>query len=217
MEVAVVETERSQLSDKIAAPLWLQRSSFLGLPVTCLTEWIGMKWRHLKSCDFHRWLGLSFLTMQHRSFLDEVVFPSSTAWNTSKGRRYLREGGSIVQSPLSPQLYLCKWRERKIQLPNDETQALWGKIFPDSQTWVSSEKKCCLHSQTPASTSAFHCRCWNHHSVFTFRDALINITGNVIQPFTWMKGDADILLFLSFPREHLISVTLQIFKEPFTR
>lgn len=142
---------------------------------------------------------------------------STTAWKKSMGRRYLRKGGSIVHGPLSPQFYLCKRSEKKIQLPSDKTQVLWGKRFPDSQTWISSEMKCCLHSQSPASTSAFHCRCWNHHSVFTLRGALINITGNVIQLFTWTKGDADILLFLSFPREHLISMTLQIFKEPFTR
>lgn len=36
VEVAVVETERSQLSDKIAVHLCLLRSSFLGLPVNFL-------------------------------------------------------------------------------------------------------------------------------------------------------------------------------------
>lgn len=182
MEVAVVETERSHLSDKIAVHLCLQRASFLGLPVTCLTEWIAMRWRHLKSCDFHRWFELSFLTMQHRNILDEVVFPSTTAWNTSKGRRYLREVSSIVHGPLSPQLYLCKWRERKIQLLNDNTQAIWGKRFPDSQTWIPSAMKCFLHSdscfylcislQMLKSPFCFHTqRCsnqyhWKCHSAF---------------------------------------------------
>lgn len=132
--------------------------------------------------DFHRQLGASFWRMQYRTILDKVLCPSTTAWETSKGRRYLiwGKGGSIAHGPFSPQIHLRKWRERRIQLPSDETQALWGKRFPDSQSWISSEMKYCLLSQSPASAFAFHCRYWNHHSVLTLKDALINITGNVI-------------------------------------
>lgn len=176
MEVSVVKTERSQLSDKISVHLCLQRASFLGLPVTCLTEWIGMRWRHLKSCDFHRWFGLSFLTMQHRNIVDEVVFPSTTAWNTIKGRRYLRE---VCMAPSVHNFTSANEEREKSSSPM--MRALWGKRFPDSQTWIPSAMKClhsdscfylCISLQMLKSPFCFHTqRCsnqyhWKCHSAF---------------------------------------------------
>lgn len=55
---------------------------------------------------------MAWSVLFHRSILDEVFFPRNTAWKTTKVRRYLREGGTIVHGPLSPQFYHCKWREK---------------------------------------------------------------------------------------------------------